>query len=183
MAQALGARLKSNETLGDRVIKVDHAGEHGAINIYTWQRAFAKWRCPELVPELDEFLAHERRHRALFEAELARRQKPRCHSFHLCGLGGAVLGVLTGVIGAKAIHATTEAVERVVLRHLQDQRGALRSVDPDVVSVIDAIIADEQQHHDNAANHLRGKRGLTEKVIDRFVAASTEAVIWLGMKL
>lgn len=44
---ALVARLNPGETLGDRVMKVDHAGEHGAV-------------CMEMLPELDHFLAHER---------------------------------------------------------------------------------------------------------------------------
>ncbi len=183
MAHALGARLKSGETLGDRVIKVDHAGEHGAINIYLWQRAVSRWRTPDLVPELDEFLEHERSHRALFAAELERRGKSRCRSYHLCGAGGAALGLATGLIGSKAVHATTEAIERVVLGHLAEQRTILDGSDPDAVRVIDLIIADEQAHHDTAADHLDGKRGLLERLVDRVVAASTEAVIWLGMKL
>lgn len=183
MTDALGARLSSGETLGDRVIKVDHAGEHGAINIYRMQRAISRWRAPRLVGELDAFLAHERRHRALFEAELARRGRPRCESYHLCGVGGAVLGILTGLIGPRAIHATTEAIERVVLAHLSDQRSALETSDPQAVRVIDAIIADEQEHHDRAADHLDGKRGVLEKAVDNVVAGATEAIIWLGMKL
>ena len=43
------ARLKPGETPGDRIMKVDHAGEHGAICIYTAQRWFAPWRAPEAV--------------------------------------------------------------------------------------------------------------------------------------
>ena len=50
---ALTARLQSGETLGDRVMKVDHAGEHGAICIYRAQRWFARWRAPDMVGELD----------------------------------------------------------------------------------------------------------------------------------
>ena len=119
----------------------------------------------------------------MFEAELARRGRPRCHSFHFCGLGGAFLGVVTGLIGPKAVHATTEAIERVVLRHLEEQRTVLQPDDPHAVLVIDAIIADEQEHHDTAASHLGDKRSWLEHVIGRTVAGSTETVIWLGMKI
>lgn len=181
--QILGARLAVGETLGDRVIKVDHAGEHGAINIYTWQRAIARWRAPELVSELDEFLNHERHHRALFAAELERRGRRRCRSFHLCAVGGAALGSITGLLGPRAVHATTAAIERVVLFHLEEQRRALAKDDPQAVHVIDQIIADEQEHHDTAAAHLSGQRGWLEAIIDRVVAVSTQGVIWLGMKL
>ena len=52
----LVAWLKTGETLGDRVMKVDHAGEQGAICVYRAQRWWARWRAPEMVAELDEFL-------------------------------------------------------------------------------------------------------------------------------
>ncbi len=79
----LAARLKVGETLCNRVIKVDHAGEHGAISIYTTQLWMARRRTPELVAELEEFLNHERRHRALFGAALLTRKRPRRRSDHL----------------------------------------------------------------------------------------------------
>jgi ubiquinone biosynthesis monooxygenase Coq7 len=50
---SMAARRKQGETLGDRVMKVDHAGEHGAICIYRAQRFFARWRAPHMVPELE----------------------------------------------------------------------------------------------------------------------------------
>lgn len=74
------ARLRKGETLGDRVIKVDHAGEHGAVCIYTAQRCFARWRAPDLVEELSHFRDHERGHRALFGSVLAARGLRRCRS-------------------------------------------------------------------------------------------------------
>jgi ubiquinone biosynthesis monooxygenase Coq7 len=49
-------------------MKVNHAGEHGAIAVYSTQRWIARWRAPDMVAELTEFLEHERRHRALFAA-------------------------------------------------------------------------------------------------------------------
>lgn len=179
---ALSARLRPGETIGDRVVKVDHAGEHGAVSIYTAQRWIARWRAPDLVEELDRFLAHERRHRKIFAAELQSRGKPRCNSFHLCGLGGFALGVLTGLIGRQAIAATTAAVERVVLRHLREQISELEAADIQAVNAIREIIADEEQHHDLARNQVC-ERSLAARLIDPVVTVSTEAVIWLGMKL
>lgn len=48
--------------LGNRIIKVDHAGEHGAINIYTGQMLVARVTAPDLLEELREFRSHEMRH-------------------------------------------------------------------------------------------------------------------------
>lgn len=82
--------------LGGRILKVDHAGEQGAVNIYRAQILMARWTAPSLVPELREFKSHEERHRALFWAELQRRGVRRCRSYWLCGIGGWMLGLLTG---------------------------------------------------------------------------------------
>lgn len=168
--------------LGGRVMKVNHAGENGAVNIYTGQILLARFTAPALVPELLEFKRHEERHRSIFEAELERRGLPRCRSYGLCGLGGFVLGILTGAFGRHAIAATTVAVERVVLRHLKHQIATLECEDPAAVAAVRQIVDEEQQHHDQSASHVQADGFLT-KVLTPVVAASTESVIWLGMKL
>jgi ubiquinone biosynthesis monooxygenase Coq7 len=170
------------KTLGDRIIKVNHAGENGAVCIYSGQITVARLTAPHMVSELTEFRSHELRHRAIFGAELQRRGRPRCKGYLLCGLGGYVLGLLTGLCGASAIAATTVAVERVVLRHLQQQLVELRSTDQPAVEAISAIVAEEQQHHDHSA--LRERAGaFWPPLLKPVVSASTEAVIWLGMRL
>ena len=162
--------------LGDRIMKVNHAGEHGAISIYTGQIFMARFTAPDVIDELKEFRSHERRHRALFAAELQRRDRARCRSYWLCGLGGIVLGVITGLFGARAIAATTAAVESVVLRHLEQQLIALRDTDHHAISAIAAIVSEEQQHHDLAAVQAQGSK-LWHRVLTPVVSAATEAVI------
>jgi 3-demethoxyubiquinol 3-hydroxylase len=169
-------------SLGNRIIKVDHAGEHGAICIYTGQILLARLTAPRLVSELQEFLSHERRHRALFLAELQRRGVRRCRSYWPIGVAGFALGVVTGVFGAGAIGATTVAVERVVLGHLKEQLAQLSGKDAAAVRAISDIVAEEQAHHDQSVVHAMSGR-VWPKVLTPLVAASTEAVIWLGMRL
>ena len=178
----ISARLRRGETLGDRVIKVDHAGEHGAVCIYRAQRWAARWTASDMIAELDAFLAHERRHRALFGAELARRGARRCRSYALCGLGGFVLGFLTGLAGRRAIAATTVAIETVVLRHMRQQIETLSGADAHAAETLRAIVVDEQAHHDVSA-HWLVRRGFWPRLINPIVASSTEAVIWVGMHL
>jgi ubiquinone biosynthesis monooxygenase Coq7 len=177
----LAAALRPGESLGDRVMKVDHAGEQGAVCIYRGQRWVATLLAPSLVPELASNQAHEERHRAIFAAELARRGVRRCRSYFLCAAGGLTLGLVTGVLGRRAIAATTVAVERVVLRHLDQQRAAL-SDDPAAIAAIDSIAAEEAEHHD-ASIRMMGAPILPLRALMAVVAASTEAVIWLGMNL
>jgi ubiquinone biosynthesis monooxygenase Coq7 len=174
-------RLRRAESLGDRVMKVDHAGEHGAVCIYRGQRSVATLLAPSLVPGLALNQAHEERHRAIFAAELARRGVRRCRSYFLCATGGLMLGLVTGLLGRRAIAATTVAVERVVLRHLDEQRAALRD-DPAAVVAIDGIAGEEAQHHDGSVRMI-GAPTAPLRALMAVVAVSTEAVSWLGMKL
>lgn len=168
--------------LGDRILKVNHAGEHGAISIYTGQILLARWTAPNLVAVLCEMREHERKHRAIFWQELQRRQRSRCKSYWLCAVGGFSLGLLTGLLGHKSIVATTVAVERVVLTHLGEQISRLRDSDPQAVRAIQMIIDDEQSHHDQSAAQV-SENDWRFRAIKPIVAASTESVIWLGMKL
>lgn len=176
------ANLNPHETLGDRIIKVNHAGEHGAVNIYRGQLLLARFTAPDQVAVLETFLEHERRHRRIFATELARRGQPRCRSYPLCGLGGYALGIVTGLCGKHAIGATTHAVEDVVLKHLQAQLAVLCGQDGHAVAAIGQIVADETAHKEHYAAGSAGSR-FWRGLLQPLVAASTETVIWLGMHL
>lgn len=181
-----GSLLNHNDQratlLGNRMLKVDHAGEQGAICIYQAQIWMARWRAPDLVEELEHFLTHERRHRELFWGVMRTRGVRRCRSFQLCALGGGALGTITGLLGREAISATTVAVERVVLRHLELQVAQLRYADAEAATVIEQIIHEEQEHHNRSAARLPD-RSIIAWVIDRVVTAATETVIWIGLRL
>lgn len=168
--------------LGSRILKVNHAGEHGAIQIYSGQIFMARLTARGMLEELREFRSHEQRHRALFGAELNRRGRPRCRSYWLCGFGGLMLGLITGLLGRGAIAATTVAVEGVVLKHLEHQLIVLHGIDSAAVAAISAIVVEERQHHDQSAIHVH-KNSFWSRVLWSVVAASTETVIWLGMRL
>lgn len=179
-AVAISARLRKGEPLANRILRVDHGGEHGAVNIYAAQAFVCAWRAPYLVAELRIFRAHEERHRALFAAELQARGVCQGFGFHLCALGGYVLGLITGLIGRSAITSTTYAVERVVLRHLREQLEYLRDQDHKAYAIVASIVAEEQMHHDLAlADARRGK--LWPVIVTPVVAGATEFVIWIGM--
>ncbi|MBM3341816.1 MAG: demethoxyubiquinone hydroxylase family protein [Betaproteobacteria bacterium] len=168
--------------LGARILKVNHAGEHGAANIYQGQIVATRLLLHALTSELADFRAHEEKHRSIFWSELQRRGKPRCRSYHLCGIGGFVLGLITGLLRRQAIAATTVAVENVVLGHLQHQLDVLSGNDEAAVAAIQRIVDYEREHRDAFAARLEPGR-FWPKVLTPIVAVSTETVIWLGMKL
>jgi ubiquinone biosynthesis monooxygenase Coq7 len=95
-------------------------------------------------------------------------------------MGGWCLGLLTGLLGRRAVAATTVAVERTVLRHLEAYRLQLANSDPEGYAAISAIFADEQDHHDAFAFV---SQGWAARWIDPAVTASTEAVIRAGMRV
>ncbi|MEJ1095845.1 MULTISPECIES: demethoxyubiquinone hydroxylase family protein [unclassified Pseudoxanthomonas] len=168
-------------TRGSRILKVNHAGENGAVNIYRAQIVVSRFSAPHMTDMLREFLSHEVRHRALFWERLQARRVRRCRSYLLCGLGGFALGLFTAMLGGGAIAATTHAVESVVLEHLERQMAELRDQDPTAYTAIADIVADEREHHDHSKRLTRV--GFWPLLISPIVRASTEAVIWLGMRL
>jgi ubiquinone biosynthesis monooxygenase Coq7 len=175
-----GARVTAVDA--GRIMKVNHAGEHGAVNIYAGQIAATRLRARALLPELAEFKAHEERHRSIFANELKRRGLSRCRSYWLCGLGGYVLGFLTGLMGVRSIATATVAVERVVLRHLRQQLLDIGIKDHDATAAISAILSEEQHHHDQSATHI-GHAGVIDRMVGSVISAATESVIWIGMRI
>ncbi len=92
-----------------KILKVNHAGEFGAINIYRSQIFVSRLLNRNLVPLLEEFLADEYRHLEIFWTEIQRRGGIKCKSYWLCGLGGWGLGLVSALLGKRGIMACTWA--------------------------------------------------------------------------
>jgi len=169
-------------TLPGRLIKVNHAGEHGAVNIYRAQALVCRLTAPNLVPQLREFRRHEEGHRERFRVYLEQSRVRRCRSYHFCGVGGYVLGFITALFGKSAVAATTVAVESVVLRHLEHQLHQLAGLDQAAHASVTAIVDEEREHHDSAnLELLQGK--IWPRILMPIVSGATEFVIWMGLKL
>jgi ubiquinone biosynthesis monooxygenase Coq7 len=174
-------KLRPADTVAEKMIKVDHAGENGAVNIYRAQKLVAAFRARSLVGQLAEFQRHEEEHRRIFRDHLASIGVRRCVSYRLSGAGGFSLGFVTALIGPAAIAATTFAVEHVVLRHLEEQLSYLRDAAPDAHDCVRRIYEDERSHHDTAEAQLNRGRWLT-RVLIVVIQACTEIVIRIGMR-
>ncbi|HEX4294626.1 MAG TPA: demethoxyubiquinone hydroxylase family protein [Rhizomicrobium sp.] len=79
-----------------RILRVDYAGEYGAVRICGAQIFVAKRLHCAVVPFLVETIAHERRHAAIFRELMWPRGTRPCHAMPLWGLGGTALGLFTG---------------------------------------------------------------------------------------
>ena len=172
---------RAAQSISEKMIKVNHAGENGAVNIYRAQKIGAYMCAKSQLAEISHYQEHEEEHRNIFANHLHEIGVRRCISYHLCGLGGFTLGLVTGFLGGQAIYATTYAVENVVLSHLEGQMAFLKSADYQAYICVEKILEDERQHHDNAKAELLSDHFLT-KILIKVVKLSTENVIRFGMR-
>lgn len=161
------------------VLRVNYAGEYGAVRIYQAQLSLARVLARDIVPFLEETLAHEIAHRNRFRELMGPRNVRPCAAMPLWGIGGFALGLITGVLGRNAILVCTEAVERTVHHHLDDQLRALGASDPEVSNAICEIQIEEVGHLEFA------ERGLTTedpvaRIVRPIVAGATALLIWLS---
>jgi ubiquinone biosynthesis monooxygenase Coq7 len=162
-----------------RILRVNHAGEYGAIRIYSAQIAVASRLSPEVVPELQEMLRHEKQHcAAFFSAMPARRSRP-CRIMALWSMGGSLLGVLTALIGRTGIWVCTAAVEAAVHRHLDDQLHFLAGRDEELHALILSIREEELSHLRHAEEHLITP-GTGQRLLRRAISITTDVLIWLS---
>ncbi len=84
----------------ERIIRVDHAGERGAIGIYRVQLRIARLFYNDLVLILETMLRHEQTHFATFNSLLQQRGIRHCYGLGLWAIGGALLGTLTTLLAS-----------------------------------------------------------------------------------
>jgi ubiquinone biosynthesis monooxygenase Coq7 len=112
----------------DRIIRVDHAGELGAIQIYNAQILVSRVLQRDIVPRLEDMLRHEREHFERFDQLLKKRNIRHCYALAIWATGGFILGALTGLLGRNAIWVCTNSIETMVLHHLEWQWHSLKSM-------------------------------------------------------
>lgn len=161
-----------------QILKVNHAGEYGAIRIYRAQRLVSSLLHKELLPFFDHTLAHEIEHCQKFRLAMPARGARPCYAMPLWGIGGWLLGFITACMGKNSTMICTAAVERAVHKHLQDQLRYLDSRDAELHQLITHIEKEELEHLEYAEARL--KQSFLYHPLSRFIAVSTDLVIWLS---
>lgn len=161
-----------------RILKVNHAGEYGAIRIYRAQLWTARWLHRDLVPFLTKTLSHEVDHCRRFRESMSAYKTRPCCAMWLWSTGGSVLGLLTALMGRNAVMACTAAVEDKVHRHLDEQIAFLRRTNDPLADLIADIQVQEIEHLQFARARLQATP--LSRVIEAFVGIATESVIWLS---
>jgi ubiquinone biosynthesis monooxygenase Coq7 len=144
---ALGARLAE-------ILRVDHAGELGAVSIYRGQRAVLGQapRHERIAGQLAEMEAHEAEHLARFDRLLTERRVRPTALAPVWRLAGFALGAGTALLGDKAAHACTEAVENVIEEHYAGQITELAEREPELAAELERFRQDELAHRDLAVD-------------------------------
>lgn len=139
------ARLKE-------ILRVDHAGELGAVHIYRGQRAvFDAARGREKTAGLlAEMEAHEAVHLQAFDTLLGERRVRPTALAPVWRVAGFALGAATALLGEKAAHACTEAVETVIEDHYAGQIEELAGQEPELADTLARFRDDELAHRDRA---------------------------------
>jgi ubiquinone biosynthesis monooxygenase Coq7 len=131
------------------MIRVDQAGEYGAVRIYCGQLAVFGARHPA-ARIVSRMKSQEERHLKRFDDMMVERGlrptllQPFWHA------AGYALGAATALLGPNAAMACTAAVETEIDRHYAEQRRALASDEPDLGATIADFQAEELEHRDTA---------------------------------
>jgi 3-demethoxyubiquinol 3-hydroxylase len=164
-----------------RILRVNHAGEHGAVSIYSAQIAWAKRRAPGDLAWLEETIAHERRHRERFLGAMPQRSAKPCRLLSVWSIGGGVLGWLTSRLGRTGVMICTAAVEKTVHQHLVEQKAFLASHDAELLGIVEEVQRDEDAHLAHAEAHIAAN-GMGARVAFALVSVVTEVMIFLSTR-
>lgn len=137
------------------ILRVDHAGEFGAVEIYRAQRAVFRGRKGRegITEDLTEMQGHEAVHLARFQELLNEHRVRPTALLPLWRVAAHALGAGTALMGEKAAHACTEAVETVIGEHYDRQIEEMRERDPELAAELTKFRDEELAHKDHAVEH------------------------------
>ncbi|MGL9681738.1 MAG: demethoxyubiquinone hydroxylase family protein [Wolbachia sp.] len=167
-------RYSSNKFL-QQAIRVNHAGEYGAICIYSGQKFILKKSF--IIREIIEIEEQEKKHFHYFNEKI-KEQKVRptvlLPVWHVLGMS---LGVATAIMGRKAAMACTAAVEEVIGEHYKEQ--VLHLEDEELREMISKFRDEELKHRYIAIKHnAEGSFGYN--ILSSFIKTSCKAAIYLS---
>jgi 3-demethoxyubiquinol 3-hydroxylase len=163
------------------MIRVDQAGEFGAMRIYAGQLAILGNRSPA-ARAIAAMAAQEERHRKAFDAMIAARRIRPTLLHPLWNVAGYGLGMATALIGPEAAMACTVAVETEIDRHYGEQLDELGDGDPELSAAIADFRADEAEHKETALA-AGAERAPGYPVMTAVIRAGCRAAIALSKRI
>ena len=175
---------KTDKKLVEEFIRVDHAGERGAIKIYEGQLLALKtiMKNDDLKNKIEEMKVHEEEHAEYFDKEIKKRKIKPTKFLPLWDLLGVGLGFGSTILGNKAAMLCTASVEEVIDEHYQNQINKLGEDEKELKKKIIKFREDELHHKDIAYEKGATKKGFYS-IMDKIIKTGSKIAIRISEKV
>ncbi|CAA7619998.1 Ubiquinone biosynthesis protein COQ7 [Candidatus Terasakiella magnetica] len=170
----------SREQVIERILRVDQAGELGAVRIYQGQMAvLGKGKS---APLLKRMAAQDQTHLETFNRLISQRRVRPTALSPLWHVAGFVLGAGTALLGEKAAMACTVAVEETIDEHYARQAEQLGDDEADLRATIETFRAEEIEHRDIGLAH-GAEQAPGYPVLSAAIKTGCRLAIWLSERV
>ena len=175
---------KTNKTKVEEFIRVDHAGERGAIKIYEGQLLALNTLIKDdnLKKTVEKMKIHEKEHWEYFENEIKKRNIQPTKLLPLWDLLGVSLGFSSVILGKKAAMLCTASVEEVIEDHYQNQLKKLGNDEMNLKNKIEKFKGDEV-HHKNIAYEAGATNKGLYSIMDKVIRTGSRIAITISEKI
>jgi len=175
---------KTNPKKIEEFIRVDHAGERGAIKIYEGQLLALSTiiKNEDLKRTIKNMKKHEEVHCSFFENEIKKRDIKPTKLLPLWDLLGLGLGFGSTILGKKTAMLCTASVEEVIDGHYKNQIDQIGSDEKNLKNNIIKFREDELHHRDIAYNEGASKKGFYS-IIDKAIKTGSKLAIKISEKI
>ena len=176
--------MKNSKYKVEEFIRVDHAGERGAVKIYEGQLLALNTLVEDedLKKKIEEMKVHEVEHCQFFENEIKKRNIKPTKLLPLWDLLGVGLGFGSTLLGKKAAMLCTASVEEVIDKHYQSQINQLGIEEKELIKKITKFRDDELDHKDIAYKEGATKKGLYS-IMDKIIKTGSKIAINISEKI
>ena len=176
--------MKKTSNKVEEFIRVDHAGERGAVKIYQGQLLALNTiiKDESLKKTIEEMQVHEKEHCEFFENEIKKRNIKPTKFLPLWDLLGMGLGFGSTILGKKAAMLCTASVEEVIDKHYLDQINQLGSDEKELKKKIIKFREDELDHKDIAYEKSATKKGFYS-IMDKIIKTGSKIAIKVSEKV
>ena len=164
----------------ERYIRVDHAGERAAQQIYRGQLVVLGKH--EMGDEIRHMMEQEVEHLETFDTLINERKGRPSFLDPVWGAAGFALGLVTATMGPKAAMACTIAVEEVIGEHYQKQVENLGSDEASLKKTIERFRDEELEHRDIAIDY-KGREAQHYKVLHDVIQKGCRTAIKIAEKI
>tara|TARA_B100000470_G_scaffold107189_1_gene82655 strand:+ start:106 stop:639 length:534 start_codon:yes stop_codon:yes gene_type:complete len=175
---------KTDQKILEEIIRVDHAGERGAIKIYEGQLLALGTikQDKNLRKIIEEMKEQEKEHLEYFEKEIQKRKMKPTYLLPLWDLMGISLGFGTALLGKKAAMLCTASVEEVIEEHYENQLSKIGEDEKELKKKIEKFKGDEMNHKNRAYESGASKIGLYS-IMDKIIRTGSKIAITISEKI